>query len=197
MEFIERHPDIKLPSALATWIPVGNILDSHEYQQYQQNVFALDSLEKIPDLPGKKFIYAHLYVTHQPYVFYPDGRFHPFLRQNNNAYRDQVVFADKRLLEVVKTILAKSKPAPIIIIQGDHSYFHSANRVKILNAYYLPDGGDKNLYATVTPVNTFRIIFNTYFGENYQLLPDVARYGENSVVHEAPSTCVGKTSTEK
>ncbi len=83
MEYVERNPDIKLPSALATWIPVGNILDSHEYQQYQQNVFALDSLEKIPDLPGKKFVYAHLYTTHQPFVFYPDGRFHPSLQQGD------------------------------------------------------------------------------------------------------------------
>ncbi len=110
------------------------------------------------------------------------------------GYRDQVNFADKRLLEIVKTILAKSDPAPIIVIQGDHSYFQGADRVKIINAYYLPDGGDKALYPTITPVNTFRVIFNTYFGGNYELLPDVSRYSQNKVLHEAPSTCVGKAS---
>jgi hypothetical protein len=195
MEFIERNPEIKLPSAIATWIPVGNILDSHEYRQYQQNMFALDSLEKIPDLPGKKFVYAHLYTTHQPFVFYPDGEFHPHLQQDDLAYRDQVVFTDARLLEIVKTILAKSQPAPIIVIQGDHSYFQGADRVKIINAYYLPDGGDKALYPTITPVNTFRVIFNTYFGGDYELLPDVSRYSQNKVLYEAPSTCVGKAGT--
>jgi hypothetical protein len=107
------------------------------------------------------------------------------------------MFADTRLLEIVKTILAKSNPAPIIVIQGDHSYFKAKERVKILNAYYLPDGGSQNLYATVTPVNTFRIIFNTYFGGQYDLLPDVSRYSENKILHEAPSTCVGTTSSEK
>jgi hypothetical protein len=117
--------------------------------------------------------------------------------QDVRAYGDQVVFINTKLPEIVKTILAKSDPAPIIVIQGDHSYFRSADRVKILNAYYLPDGGSKNLYPTITPVNTFRVIFNTYFGGQYDLLPDDSRYSENKVVYETPSTCVGTTSTEK
>jgi len=191
MEYMERNPDKLMPTYLSAWIPSGNALSSRDYLQYQQNVFALESLQKIPDLPGKKFIYAHLFTTHQPYVFYPDGRFHPFLQQGPSAYRDQVIYADIRLLEIVKTILAKSDPAPIIIIQGDHSYFHDADRAKILNAYYLPDGGTEMLYPTVTPVNTFRIVFNKYFGGQYDLLPDVSRYAdENKVVQEAPSTCM-------
>ncbi len=197
MEYVERNPTIILPSYLTAWVPTDNIVNSREYRQYQQNVFALNSLENIPDLPGKKFVYAHLYTTHQPYVFYPDGRYHPLLKQGDNAYRDQVVFADRRLLEIVKTILAKSNPKPIIIIQGDHSYFHSADRVKILNAYYFPDAGSKALYSTITPVNTFRVIFNTYFSGHYDLLPDVSRYSENKVLYETPSTCVGKTSTKQ
>ena len=190
MEFLERNQNITLPSYLAGWIPTGNTLDSREYLQYQQNVFALDSLQNIPDLPGKKFVYAHLYVAHQPFVFYPDGSFHPSLVQDSSGYRDQIIFANTRLIEIVKTIQAKSNPAPIIVIQGDHSYFRSADRLKILNAYYLPDGGNDALYDTVTPVNTFRIIFNTYFGGHYDLLPDMSRYEDkNEVVQEAPSTC--------
>lgn len=191
MEFIERNPDIKLPGHVVAWIPTGNTLDSREYRQYQQNVFALDTLEKTPDLPGKNFVYAHLYTIHQPFVFYPDGSFHPSLKQTVDGYRDQVVFANTRLLEIVKTILAKSDPAPIIVIQGDHSYFPDADRLKILNAYYLPDGGDTMLYPTVTPVNTFRIIFDKYFGGQYELLPDVSRYSDqNRTLQEAPTTCM-------
>jgi hypothetical protein len=190
VQFIESNQDIKIPSYLVTWLPVENLVDNSDYRQYQQNVYALDSLQNIPELPGKKFVYAHLFVTHQPFVFYPDGSFHPSLSQDYDAYRDQVIFANKRLLEVVKSILANSDPKPIIVIQGDHSYFSGPNRVKILNAYYFPDGGDEVLFPTVTPVNTFRLIFNTYFGENYKLLPDVSKYGygEKSV-QEAPSTC--------
>ena len=42
----------------------------------------------------------------------------------------------------------------------------------ILNGYYLPNGGDKQLYNVITPVNTFRVIFNHYFNADYPLLKD-------------------------
>lgn len=45
-------------------------------------------------------------------------------------------------------------------------------RTSILNAYYLPYGGDKTLYDSITPVNTFKIIFNTYFNTNLELVKD-------------------------
>lgn len=188
---IETNEDLVIPPFLDRWLPTNNSLNSRDYRQYQQNMYALDSLEKMADLPEKTFVYAHLYTTHQPFVFYPDGRFHPFLVQGHSAYRDQVLFLNQRLLGILKTILAKSDPAPIIVIQSDHSYLESADRVKILNAYYLPDGGDRNLYATVTPVNTFRLIFNTYFDADYSMLPDISRYIDSErVQHEVPSTCV-------
>ena len=192
MDYLERNPDFIVPTNVAAWIAVGNPTDSRNHRQYLQSVFALNSLEKIPDLPGKKFVYAHLDITHQPYVFNPDGSFNPLLQQGSNGYDDQILFANTRLLEIIKTILAKSDPAPIIVLQSDHSFFAEADRVKILNAYYLPDGGEKQLYATVTPVNTFRIIFNQYFGGQYDLLPDRSTYADaDNVLHTPPSTCVG------
>jgi len=40
-------------------------------------------------------------------------------------------------------------------------------------------------------VNTFRIIFNNYFGGQFDLLPDVSIYSDkNKVLHDAPTTCV-------
>lgn len=190
---LERHKEINLPSYLDRWIPTANASNSREYRQYHQNVFALDSLQKIPNLPGRKFVYAHLYITHQPYVFHPDGSFNPFVQQGENGYRDQVIYASSRLLEIVESILANSDPAPIIVIQSDHSNSEYADRVKILNAYYLPDGGNDMLYDTITPVNTFRVIFNVYFGGKYELLPDISRYADkNKVLQTAPSTCVSR-----
>jgi len=191
IEWLELRPDIIVSPFWANWIPVGNALQSREYFQYQQNVFAMEKLENLPDLPGKLFVYAHLYITHQPFVFYPDGSFHPFLKQGDSAYADQVLFAETRLLEVVKNILARSEKPPIIIIQGDHSYPNGIKRVRIFNAYYLPDGGNKNLYETITPVNTFRVVFNTYFGGQYELLPDKSWYGHvEETLKEAPVSCV-------
>ncbi|MGE5377195.1 MAG: hypothetical protein ACM3XO_19235 [Bacteroidota bacterium] len=192
MDYLERNRGIRISPALAAWIAVGNSAESREHRQYLQNVFALDALEKLPDQPGKKFVYAHLYITHQPYVFNRDGSFNPSLQQGGAGYREQIRFADMRLIGIIKTILAKSKPAPIIVLQSDHSYFENADRVKILNAYYLPEDGGKQLYATVTPVNTFRIIFNEYFGGQYNLLPDVSVYSDQeNALHHPPMSCVG------
>lgn len=46
----------------------------------------------------------------------------------------------------------------------------------ILNAYYLPGADPASLYAAISPVNTFRVIFNQYFGGNYPMLEDVSYY---------------------
>ena len=73
----------------------------------------------------------------------------------------------------------KPTNSPIIIIQGDHGLFSSNLdwRFGILNAYYLPGHNDL-LYPKITPVNTFRLIFNSYFGTDYQLLPDISYYSD-------------------
>ena len=42
----------------------------------------------------------------------------------------------------------------------------------ILSAYYLPDKEISGLYPSISPVNTFRLIFNLYFGTSHTLLPD-------------------------
>jgi len=40
-----------------------------------------------------------------------------------------------------------------------------------LNVYYLPNGS-KSLYETISPVNSFRVIFNEYFNADFELLED-------------------------
>ncbi|HEY5728608.1 MAG TPA: sulfatase-like hydrolase/transferase [Anaerolineales bacterium] len=180
LQWLENNPQIRISSFWAGWIPVSNTLESREYKHYQQSSYALNMLETIPDLPGKQFVYAHLFVTHQPFVFLPDGNFAPFLPQTYAAYRDQIVFVNGRLVTIIKNILERSDPEPIIIIQGDHSYSEGEDRVRILNAYYFPENGNINLYDTITPVNSFRILFNTYYGGDYKLLPDVSWYAEGS-----------------
>ena len=45
-------------------------------------------------------------------------------------------------------------------------------RLSILYALYLPMDGFEGLYDGMTPVNTFRVLFNGLFGTNYELLQD-------------------------
>lgn len=141
-------------------------------------LYALDQLEKLPSVPGAKFVFAHLVIPHPPYVFGPDGEFIDYDRDPIAAYRDQVMFLNKALIPVLETIQRESDTPPIIVIQGDHGGVESnqAYRMDILNAYYLPEGGNEALYPHISPVNTFRVIFNQYFGGKFELLDDISYF---------------------
>ena len=45
-------------------------------------------------------------------------------------------------------------------------------RMSILNAYYFPGKKYQSLYSRISPVNSFRVILNDYFGAALPLLPD-------------------------
>ena len=44
--------------------------------------------------------------------------------------------------------------------------------MRILNAFYLPKNDSSFLYDSITPVNTFRLIFNRYFNMKYESQED-------------------------
>jgi len=103
-------------------------------------------------------------------------------------YKDQLTFINKKTAEVIDQILEKSSRPPIIILQSDHGPSASNSlswrwdqmtdevlreKMSILNAYYLPDqDGAPPVYENITPVNTFRMILNHYFGSHFRLLED-------------------------
>lgn len=158
----------------------------------------LGILKNLPkSVQGPKFVFAHLVIPHLPFVFGPNGEFVTYQMRNPDyldGYRNAVTFISKQILQVVDRILADSTTPPIIVIQGDHGaphYLTHEQRLTILNAYYLP-GEESRLYPTITPVNTFRIILDAYFGQDYPLLPDVSRYStlENQYSYELiPNPC--------
>ena len=88
------------------------------------------------------------------------------------GYLKNTKFINSRLPGVVREIIANSKTPPIIIIQADHGYQLPDIRFDILNAYYFPDRNYSALYPEISPVNTFRVVFNTYLAGDYSLLKD-------------------------
>jgi hypothetical protein len=50
----------------------------------------------------------------------------------------------------------------------------------ILNAYYLPGCDYSQLYDSISPVNTFRVILNHYFGTEFELLKDESFFSTKS-----------------
>ncbi|MHB9155950.1 MAG: hypothetical protein ACYC5N_09745 [Endomicrobiales bacterium] len=98
----------------------------------------------------------------------------PGAAQDEKAlYRDQYIFVTGQVEKTVESILAGSKTPPVIVIQSDHgSRIDPAYSYAIFNAVYLPDKSTQILSDTLSPQNTFRVLFNHYFGTKYPLLPD-------------------------
>ena len=159
-----------------------------------------DSIPKtIADNKNPVFVVAHIMIPHHPFLFGPNGELlntktlelGGVSQNRNDDYIKQLQFTNKKLLELVDNILTNSKTPPIIIIQSDTGpvYFPENTtledkineRIHNLNVYFLPYGGESILYDGVSPVNSFRLIFNYYFNGEYEILEDKSYLGGSEV----------------
>jgi len=157
----------------AAWL--GSILQNPRMEAYERILFEFDQIESVPSLPGPKFVFVHIVAPHSfPFIFNAEGEFE-VSSSIDPALGNVLRYLNWRTLEAVRAIIAKSGNPPVIIIQGDHGIDTEA-RLAIFNAIYFPNGGNEVLYPTLSPVNTFRLVFNTYFGRDFPLLPDISYF---------------------
>ena len=160
-------------------------------------VYKLEKLQEIVELDGPKFVFAHFLLPHEPFVFGPLGQpvtsYDLKTRSIKENYLRQLEYTSLQIRNLVENILLKSKNKPIIILQSDEGPFVNQEfkgaagvnvdwsklgteaiqtHMGILNAFYLPGISMDAISPTITPVNTFRLIFNLYFGTDFPLLPD-------------------------
>jgi hypothetical protein len=164
--------------------------------------YVLDHLADVARDPQPTFTLAHLLCPHPPFIFGEDGedvsrrysrydmagggringRFQ-FPDEFRRAYRAQSAFITREIRKTIDQILADSPEPPIIIVQSDHgselyldresaSHSDMTERMSILSAYYFPGRRYEGLYQTISPVNSFRVVLNTFFGAQLQILPD-------------------------
>jgi len=159
----------------------GFLQPDFEYpdQIHRQRVeFTLEQLAGLPEMEGPKFVFAHIVSPHPPYVFDAQGPRRSPPENETEGYRDQVAYLNAQLLPLMRTLIAESTTPPIIVLQADHGGVNtsSTERMAIFNAYYLPGDGGEQLYTHITPVNTFRLIFDTYFGGAFDLREDASYF---------------------
>jgi hypothetical protein len=162
----------------------------YAYVEYRSRIlYELDQLETAPSIPGPKFVFVHILAPHTPIVFGPNGetiaRDYPFKLNQDEEYSDfqkyrrefsgELTYLNRRIEEFVRKILTDSTVPPVIILQGDHGLPKASDtfgQMGILNAYYLPVGAESLIYPSITPVNSFRVVFNQFFGGQFPLLAD-------------------------
>lgn len=184
--------DTSLASVILDQIDLNLWLKESIRQTHQEEiVFALEKLLEIPkEEDGPKFIYAHIVSPHPPYIFGAHGELlvnEPLDRLV--AYRDQVIFLNTKIQEFISIALVEAETKPIIIIQGDHGAsidykkweVDPVEKLAILNAYHFPNMDDEDgLYPDISPVNSFRFLFNQYFSTDYEILEDLSILGGES-----------------
>lgn len=181
----------------------GNSHSAYQAHRDRMN-YAFDHLPDLAGKESPIFVFAHILGPHPPFVFGPNGESidpdrrywigdgSAFFSKGGTMeeylknYTGEVEYINKRLKKTVDLILANSTEPPIIIIQSDHgsrleldwldadnTNFQEA--FSILSAFYLPNT-NAQVPEGISPVNTFRFIFNTYFGTHYDLLEDKSYY---------------------
>jgi len=104
-------------------------------------------------------------------------------RLSQERFRQQVEFVTPRIQEALTAVLARSSQPPVLVIQSDHgngphwggstpSKLGLHERTAILSAYRVDEVYRKKIYPDISPVNTFLMICNSYFGSGFPLLPD-------------------------
>ncbi len=181
-------------------------LDQIDGQRYRERTrLILNSMDELAHMPGPKFVFIHIISPHPLFVFGPDGTYTDpaaFLDEDNRytaasytlGLQNQTAYISSQLETALSTLLSDSATPPVIILQGDHAPWMQtgAGKFKILNAYYLPGHNDL-LYPTISPVNTFRLILDTYLGADYPLLEDTSYYSPIPNIYEfqeTPNPCL-------
>jgi len=162
--------------------------------------YVLDDLPKTVNIRSPKLVFAHIIAPHPPFVFdengpthkyagtkgvkFADGDHNDFPKEKyKEAYRAQAIFIDREITKTIDRLMKATQGKAVIIIQGDHgpgmywikSSMERTNlreRFSILNAIYMPGYDGKGFYPEMTPVNNFRLIFNTYLGGDFRILED-------------------------
>ncbi len=172
-------------------------LDADELQ-YQSALTGFSALEASLARPGRTFVFAHFLVPHDPYVFAADGSFvtddEQEERETERLFIDQARYTMTRVETIVRKALeGPDATDPIIVVTTDEgpnplSFEHDEDtydweqasvddlreKLEIELALYLPGktAAEAGIHPGMSLVNTFRAIFDTYFGTSYGQLPD-------------------------
>lgn len=151
----------------------------------------MNVLKKITSMEGPKFVYVHFLPYHTNAI--------------GKSFIERTTFINDSIVEMIDDILSKTKIPPIIVIQADEGPYLSnkdrnldrimqiRKRTGIISAFYLPgENVSGTIPSTISPVNTFRLIFKEYFDADIDLLDDRIFYWEKDSIQQLGTPGPGK-----
>jgi hypothetical protein len=199
-EFSAVLADTTILAALENVVPSEVGLGTGAFYA-RQTAFQLDELDRLADLPGRNFIFAHILLPHPPYLFNADGS--PTTpaqlaeRTPEESYIEQLRYANTRILGLLDRLQDGPESSwPIVVLAADEGPFpdrYAADetgfawedatdeellrKFSILATMLVPGVDAAGLDAagfsdTITPENLFRVALNAAFDANLPLLDD-------------------------
>jgi hypothetical protein len=162
-------------------------------------LFDWNELDRVSAEPGPKFVFGHILLPHEPYVFKANGEYSELSEEDSRfsaaGQAAQLSYTNDRIRGLVTKLLGVPEAErPIVIIAADEGPYPErynrnqmgfdwsqatdeelATKFGVLQAMYLPGDGPPDApapYPDMTVVNTFPIVFGRYFGERIPLFPD-------------------------
>ena len=126
---------------------------------------------------GPKFVYGHFLEPHPPYFYDSSGKlFDSSPPSDEIAYLHQIAFSNKIIKQITDSIMAYSNRPTVIIFQSDHGFsfdmpINKPEYFPNFSAIYFSNKDYSLLTDSTHNVNTFRIVFNTFFDQHMKLLP--------------------------
>lgn len=180
-------------TATTLFSPISQYLPQLNLAEIERRVisYQFDKIKTL-DMDKPTFVFSHILTPHHSYpLFMSNGE--PLIECGyltmDGIYEEHLGYTNNQIKEVIDSIGANS----IIILQSDEGIatleFENliksgdvwVNKVElmkqragILNAYYLPDGCE--IYDGISPVNSWRMIINQLFDEDYEILSDIYYY---------------------
>jgi hypothetical protein len=173
----------------------GGPVDNYT-RHYEAGRFDLDHLAGIAAIRGPKFVFIHILLPHDPYVFDSDGSFVTPEERRGRSLAEQVgrqlAWTDRQIGAFLKSLVdMPADEQPIVVLQADEgpqparydrdeggfrwdqaTSAELDEKFGILNAFFLPGEEAPIPYPGISPVNAFRMVLGAYFGANLPLLPD-------------------------
>lgn len=153
-------------------------------KQRDMILYSLDKTVEPGKIPSPKFVYTHILLPHEPFIFDKDCNLLPTQAHDDwNYYLGQHQCATQLAEQLIVNLLAQADPnnPPVIILQSDHGArnlptlaadgttlnhllpnFPIEKGHDILNALYLPGFDTSQLSNTMDPTETFAIVLNHY-----------------------------------
>ena len=171
---------------------MGEILTHYGLDRLRREILCqFEAVRSLSRAAGPHFVFAHILSPHYPYIFDENGDtvtpMDHVVHSKDRLYVNQLQFVNHAVTELVDDILAHADRELVIILQADHGPWDIGptsgveghkNRMRIFNSYLVNEKTRHQLYPDVTPVNTFRLIFNSYFGEDLELVEDRCYYSD-------------------